>query len=133
MWQFIISTGELLHNWQHCGYGYSGAPEARNNPDLTAVPNVGPIPCGTYRIGKPYDHPKLGPHVMNLDPIDGTNTFGRSEFRIHGDSIANPGTASHGCVILNRIVRNQISASSDDLLRVIARGPDEMQSMSVPS
>jgi hypothetical protein len=63
---------------------------------------------------------------MNLDPIDETDTFGRSEFRIHGDSISNPGAASHGCVILNRIVRNQISDSGDELLRVLARGPDDV-------
>lgn len=132
MWQYIQRTGELLHNWGHVAFGYSGHGEGKNNPEMQQAVGIGPIPCGTYRIGKPYDHPKLGPHVMNLDPVEGTATFGRSEFRMHGDSISDPGSASHGCVVMNRIIRNKVSESGDDLLRVIAEPlPDALLKMPV--
>jgi hypothetical protein len=131
MWQFVQSTGELLHNWKHVTFGYSGSGIGKNAPTLQRVKNLGPIPCGTYQIGKPYHHPKLGECTMDLTPCEGTDVFQRSEFRIHGDSMVNPGTASHGCIILNRIIRTRISESGDDLLRVVARSQDEMQSLSL--
>jgi hypothetical protein len=121
MWQFVQSTGELLHNWKHVTFGYSGSGIGKNAPTLQRVKNLGPIPCGTYAIGKPYQHPKLGECTMDLTPCEGTDVFGRSDFRIHGDSIEFPGTASHGCLVVNRIIRTRISESSDDLLRVVAR------------
>jgi len=48
--------------------------------------------------GEPYHHPKLGPFTINLIPCDGTNTFGRSAFRIHGDNKTH--NASEGCLVL---------------------------------
>jgi hypothetical protein len=56
---------------------------------------------------------------MALIPKEGTDTFGRSGFLIHGDSVAMPGTASHGCIILSRDLREQISASGDNQLEVV--------------
>jgi hypothetical protein len=53
---------------------------------------------------------------MNLDPLPGTDMFGRSLFRIHGDNSAH--NASHGCIILSRKLRDQIAASQDRLLDV---------------
>src|ERR1035438_5538324 len=43
--------------------------------------------------------------VQALTPESGTNTFGREGFLIHGDSVQNPGTASHGCIILPQLGR----------------------------
>lgn len=37
---------------------------------------------------------------------------------IHGDSIARPGTASEGCVILDRSMREQIWSGGDHTLEV---------------
>jgi hypothetical protein len=45
--------------------------------------------------------------------------FGRSGFLIHGDSIIRPGTASRGCIILAREIREQIAASGDADLEVV--------------
>ena len=56
---------------------------------------------------------------MNLDPQPGTQTFGRDLFRVHGDSTAHPGTASEGCVILPRNVRDQMAHSASRTLRVV--------------
>lgn len=83
------------------------------------VADVGPIPKGTYYIGDAYEHPKLGKLTMNLVALPGTNEFGRSDFRIHGDSVDHPGSASHGCIILPHPVREQINLDHDRILNVI--------------
>lgn len=119
MWGFNISKGTITNNGLMVGIGYSGHGDGKGNSKLVAVPNVGPIPPGKYRIGKAYDDPGgLGPCVMHLDPLPGTNVFGRSLFRIHGDSIKTPGTASHGCVIAPPAVRRAINQSQDRVLEV---------------
>jgi len=116
-WQYEQGTGELSCNGSHIGTGYSGTGAGRNNPEMESVPNVGCIPKGIYTIGDAYDDEHLGKCVMHLDPNPDTNTFGRSLFRIHGNNAQND--ASHGCVILNPIIRNEIADSDDDTLIVI--------------
>lgn len=119
-WIYQQSTGNLTHNGNLCDVGYSGAGEGKNNPDMDMVPYVGPIPDGLYDIGpvriEPGPH---GPYVLPLIPDAGTETYGRRGFLIHGDSIHDPGTASEGCVILNRKIREMIVASNDKKLEVI--------------
>lgn len=100
--------------------GYSGYQIGKNNPKMENVEGVGPIPRGIYYIGDAYDHPKLGKFTMNLVAQPGTEEFGRSAFRIHGDSVENPGEASHGCIILPRPIREQINNDHDRILNVIA-------------
>lgn len=118
-WQYRISTGTLKHDGAFAGTGYSGlAGVWRNNPAMQAEQAKGPIPVGSYKIGAAYQHPHLGPCVMNLDPLPGTDTHGRSLFRIHGDNARHD--ASHGCVILGPAIRHQISESGDHTLEVIA-------------
>jgi len=80
---------------------------------------VGPIPPGQWKIAGLADDHDTGPFSIILSPMPGTDTLGRSGFRIHGDSIAHPGQASHGCVILPRSIRNEIIASHDDLFCVV--------------
>lgn len=118
MYTYSQSTGDLTQDGTFIGTGYSGAAIARNDPAEQSVPNVGPIPQGDYDIGEAYDHPQLGPCVMNLDPCEGTNTFGRSLFRIHGDNARHD--ASHGCVILGPAIRHAIADGEDTKLRVVA-------------
>lgn len=118
MWTYSQSTGELLKDGKFQGTGYSGTGAGRNNPAEQATPDVGPIPQGDYIIGETYDDDHLGPCVMHLDAEDGTETFGRSLFRIHGDNARHD--ASHGCVILGPAIRQAIADSGDDTLRVTA-------------
>ena len=61
-----------------------------------------------------------GPCVLRLEPSAQTDTRGRSGFLIHGDSKTQPGTASHGCIILPRVVREQVWQSGDRDLEVLA-------------
>lgn len=119
MWTFIQSTGELLHDGEHKGFGYSGSGPGKNNAEMQDIRNVGPIPRGTYAIGEPHDSKSHGPYVLALEPSPDNEMFGRSCFLIHGDSIEHPGTASEGCIILSRFVREQIGTSGDDLLAVV--------------
>ena len=120
MYTYRQSTGELFHDGLPVTTGYSGHAEGRNNPALQSHPNVGPIPCGRWTIEKPaFESQTHGPVVMRLDPCAGTETFGRSGFLIHGDSILHPGMGSLGCIILPRPARLAISANPDCDLEVI--------------
>ena len=119
MWTFRISTGAILGNGLKIGTGYSGFGSDANNPKSVAIKMRGPIPPGKYRIGPAYKHPKLGPVVMNLEPLPGTNTLGRSAFRIHGDnSTPDPHDGSHGCIVCGPAIRKAINASKDRVLEV---------------
>lgn len=103
------ATGLLRLGGLVLGRGYSGSPFGRNNPAFERVANVGPIPRGLWSLEKPRDTKEHGPFVIPLVPEEGTDTFGREGFLIHGDSIKAAGTASHGCIILSRALRERIS------------------------
>jgi hypothetical protein len=124
MWTYAQSTGELHHNGRLVGGGYSGFDNGKNNPAMQAVANLGPIPQGDWTIvGPPVNTAQHGPFVLRLQPAAGTNTFGRSGFLMHGDSIGAPGCASHGCIILPRAVREQVWSSGDRELEVVPALP----------
>ena len=119
MWIWDQSAGLLKRDgtsWR----GYSGAARGLNNPALQGARGIGPIPQGRWTIVTRRDSANTGPCTLVLEPEPETETFGRSEFRIHGDSIAHPGTASHGCIILPRLVRDTIWRSGDRVIDVVA-------------
>lgn len=119
MWTYRIRTGEILGNGIRIGKGYSGFNEYANDPTKVKEKAKGPIPPGKYKIGKAYQHDHLGPVVMNLDPLPGTDTFGRSLFRIHGDnSTPAPFDGSWGCIVASRPIREAINKSQDRVLEV---------------
>lgn len=120
MWSYSQSTGVLSLNGKPFSRGYSGNGRGKNNPSMQAARGVGPVPRGKWTIGMPHDSPNTGPFTMDLDPYAGTDTCGRSAFRIHGDSIDHPGEASHGCIILPRAVRLKIWNSEDHEIEVVA-------------
>ena len=117
--QYSQSTGVLNHDGLVVGTGYSGAGYGKNDPECQQIPNVGPLPRGGYVIGAPYDHPTLGPHVMNLTPYPANEMYGRSLFRIHGDNPAHVGESSDGCIVLELAAREVISQSGDSVLQVV--------------
>ena len=125
-WFWRQRQGALWHGDNHIADGYSGAPEARNDPAREQESNVGPLPRGIYRIGSPRDLQggEHGPFVLPLTACGSDPTFGRGGFLIHGDSKTAPGTASHGCIILPRDIRERIAASND-LFLVVVSGDDQ--------
>ena len=105
------------------GAGYSGQGQGLNNPKAQDKPNVGPIPQGNWKI-EPQKNNVTGqghklPASMRLDPAKGTETYGRSGFLIHGDNSQRNNSASNGCIILDRSIRNQIGGSGDNNLTVV--------------
>lgn len=120
MWKWDQSAGELSRDGSFVSRGYAGRGRGKNNPAMQAAIGIGPIPRGRWRITGVHDSPNTGPFTIILEPAAGTNTCGRSAFRIHGDSIAHPGEASHGCIVLPRAVRERIMRSSDRDLEVVA-------------
>lgn len=119
-WEWDQSAGALTRAGQLIGKGYSGHEWGKNNPDAQASVGIGPIPRGKWRMSSVKDSPNTGPFTIVLEPEVGTDTEGRGDFRIHGDSIANPGSASHGCIILARAIREAIWNSGDHELVVVA-------------
>lgn len=121
MISYKIATGTLDDaNGNPIGAGYSGQPECKNDPSAVDQHNKGPIPPGLYRIGEPHDTETHGPFVLALTPDPSNEMHGRSGFLIHGDSVSHPGTASHGCIILPRAVRETVHRLGDKDLEVTA-------------
>lgn len=120
MFIYSQSTGVLTRNGKHVATGYAGHGTGKNNPGAQREKGVGPLPRGDWNIGSVRNSPNTGPYTITIEPGTETDTFGRSLFRIHGDSIKNPGTASNGCIILPRAIRESIIASGDTLLRVVS-------------
>jgi hypothetical protein len=127
-WTYVQRTGSLLHNGFLVGSGYAGRYTGKNNPDMQSVHETGPLPCGWYTIGPAYEHPTLGPVTMNLTPDASNEMFGRSEFRMHGDSAQHMGMASKGCIVQSRVVREHVDSlakAGDNRLQVVAETPGE--------
>lgn len=92
------------------GRAYAGNGPGLNNPECEAVRALGPLPRGSYRMHGPMDHPRLGPCVFYLEPLKPKEMFGRSGFFIHGDNALRNFSASAGCIVAERVVRNRLKA-----------------------
>lgn len=125
MYVFSQTTGDLFQNNKWIGSGAAGQGKGLKNPAMQNVHNIGPLPQGRYKIGKPYHHPRLGPLTFDLTPDPNNEMFGRSDFRIHGFAPGcdhkNPGTSSEGCCCQEHTARQFVSDNidSDDDLEVI--------------
>lgn len=112
--------------------GYAGAGEGKNNPEMQDVPNVGPLPRGLYTITGPEcigtvfpcpnchgakEH-KHGPYVLRLHPSPANIMHGRAGFLIHGDN--GHGTASEGCICIDRSKRQLITSEGYGEVEVVA-------------
>lgn len=123
MWVWDQSAGELRRNGEVIAKGYSGKGRGRNNPALESVRATGPIPRGKWKIVEKYDSASVGPYALKVFAVDGKlddthARTGRGAFRIHGDN--RTGTASEGCIILPRNIRQMIWESGDRDLEVVA-------------
>lgn len=99
--------------------GYSGAPGFVNDPAAEHLPGRGPIPRGRWFTRPAFRHERLGPAAIGLIPMEGWEVPGnRSGFYIHGDNSSLSQTASNGCIILPRQVRDFINRWPGRELRV---------------
>lgn len=98
--------------------GYSGHGTAINDPDCEGQPGRGPIPRGVWKVGDQFNSERTGPLVLPLTPV-GHDAYHRSGFQIHGDNKHGDRTASTGCIILPRHIRQTIVNLRIDVLEVI--------------
>jgi RHS repeat-associated protein len=124
-WEYCQVTGRLYYNnittgqRTLTGTGYSGCGVGLNNPGMQGVGDVGPIPQGYWTIGPMRNSVRTGPHVLDLIPKPETDLFGRdNSFQIHGNNTCDDQSASRGCIVLDRAIRDVIAQSCDDLLWV---------------
>lgn len=113
------SKGTLSHNGSIIATGYSGFGVDKNNPSSQEKHGLGPIPRGNWHVATCINAPDTGPISLILTPWNETETYDRSGFRIHGDSVTHPGDASHGCIIIPRVIRQEIWTSEDHTIEVI--------------
>ena len=90
-----------------------------NNPDMQYVRGVGPLPQGRYHIDGVYNSKQVGPYALILRPEPGTDTKGRGDFRVHGDNKSGNHSASNGCIIMPRGVREQMWLFKDHTVQVV--------------
>lgn len=124
MHTYEIRTG----NWynpagQFVSKGYSGGncganPEGINNPDMTGIKDIGPLPVGLYRRGVMVPNGHLGLEAIQLIPDPSNNMLGRGGFYLHGDTTPG-GRASEGCIIQPRATRDAFLALPDDQVNVV--------------
>ncbi|TFW30290.1 DUF2778 domain-containing protein [Massilia arenosa] len=126
-WGYEQSTGNLYRDGvvvAPVAQGYSGYGSGKNNPDMQAASDLGPIPVGEYSIGPMVElHGGQVKNAVTLTPSPANQMFGRTGFFCHGDSNDHPGEASQGCIIIKELaIRQQMAASAPAILRVV-RGP----------
>jgi hypothetical protein len=107
------ASGSLL------GTGYSGHPPYVNVASAENLPNQGPCPRGQYTLIPIADGGHLGPCVFRLVAAPSNEMFGRSGFYIHGDDAAMDHTASDGCLIFDRPIRETILSGGDFVLQIV--------------
>jgi hypothetical protein len=123
MFLYEIKQGRLWKDDDLIAIGlYSGDFEHRNDPGATRLHNQGPLPMGVYRIGTPRDTDRHGPYFIPLDPVPGSETWGRGGFGIHGERLppAEPGHASEGCIIAPPGPRREVGSHVGALLVVVS-------------
>ncbi|BCA60246.1 tlde1 domain-containing protein [Sphingomonas sp. HMP6] len=114
------SAGEMRLDGALLSRGYAGRGRGINNPAMQDAVAVGPIPRGLWRLtALRLTGASTGPYTIVLEPAPGTDARGRSAFRIHGDNARLDRSASHGCIILPRTVREAIWRSGARLLEVV--------------
>lgn len=125
MWTFNHCNGRLYGpDGSHVASGYAGGnegknPEGINNHSMQDQKGIGPLPTGFYIFGDPVPQSKLGPFAIPLIPDSSNTMYGRGDFYCHGDTLAMNHSASEGCIIMPRQVREEIWNSGDRQLAVI--------------
>lgn len=99
--------------------GYSGSIGHQNNPESEALVSRGPIPRGVWRMEPAFNHARLGPCSIPLEAVEEKTALKRSGFFIHGDNSRGDGSASHGCIILDRGTRKLIDAAISQGVRTL--------------
>jgi len=118
VWSYSQGTGELTApDGVMLACGYSGCGVCTNQPQMQWAEDLGPIPRGSYAIGVPRDDETMGPYCLPLEPDPENEMHGRFGFYMHGDNETS--TASTGCIIMPRAIREEVARSTCTTLRVV--------------
>jgi hypothetical protein len=131
MWTYHQISGAMVRpDGTLAANGYSGHDEGKDDPNFQSVHDKGPCPQGGWRMeiikgddGEPCDYEGKAKPVIRLHPKSSTNTFSRSGFLCHGDSVHEPGSASLGCIVMPHNIRTEMAQSiemGDEDLDVVA-------------
>jgi len=95
-----VDTGDVVAE----ANGYAGNGVGKNNPLFQTGNDTGPLPRGSYMMGRAHTSPNTGPLTIPLTYLGGDEPFpsNRSKdlMRIHGDRKGKPpGNASKGCIV----------------------------------
>ena len=124
-WVYEQTTGKLYDpEGNYVATGYAGGncgknPEGINNHDMQNVKSIGPLPCGLYSFGSVVLKSQLGQFAIPLIPDSANEMFGRGGFFCHGDTQELNHSASVGCIIMPRNVRNEMYSSADRQIQVV--------------
>ena len=124
-WTYCQTTGRLYTpQGVHIATGYAGGNEGKNpegvsNHELQEEKGIGPLPVGLYTFGEVVLKSQLGPFAIPLVPDEANQMYGRGGFYCHGDTFELNQSASEGCIIMPRIVRNEMYASPDRQIQVV--------------
>ena len=116
--KYEIPTGKLFDENGLIGTGWAGQLAGKNNPAMQNVSKVGPLPMGTYWVGDPITHPRLGALGFPLTPDPANEMFSRADFYIHGANRKTPSISSEGCII-------QMLPTREYIQKKIAESPKE--------
>lgn len=106
----IYKRGTLAWFWSNLGTGYSGNGDSLNNPAKEDIKDHGPIPCGVWSIGLPFDDiGGKGLMCFRLMPLSYQGP--RAGFLIHGDNKEMNKSASDGCIVMGPTIRQAIADS----------------------
>jgi len=110
----LVATGFSGNN-SRPGVNPTGI-QGYNNPEMQSVHKIGPLPQGTYSVGKWGYHPELGNDSAPLTQTSG-ETYGRDGFYIHGpgEDVAN---SSEGCIVIPHTERLAVEALNPDQITV---------------
>lgn len=123
---FNIKGGKLIYHDTEgdtvLGEAWAGNHAGKNNPDMCAIKDIGPLPVGWYEIGEPFTHPHTGPFSMCLTPHDDNKMFGRDGFLIHGPDRdpEQQGQESKGCIVSFRPNRERLYRLGPKWINVIS-------------
>jgi len=121
MWTFNISAGQLLQDGEFVGDAYAGAPGYTDDPAAEDLVNKGPLPEGWYTMLPPVDKPySVGAYAIELVPDATNDMHGRSGFFCHGDNPQGNHSASDGCIVALRVIRERMWDSGDHRLQVVS-------------
>lgn len=114
-WVYHQSTGNLYladneDARSFVAHGYSGALGHVDRTESEGLVAKGPIPRGLWRMDAPADHERLGRVAIGLQAADPKTALKRSGFFVHGDNYRGDGSASTGCIILDRSTRELMKA-----------------------